>query len=246
MASQDDPEARIRELERSLNDQASELRTSSSELGGAGQYGYVDPPAPPPPGSYDTPYPPPPPPGSYGQPHPPPPPGSYGMPPSYSSGSGITFPTMPSKSGGFRAGWLFLVIFGVVGIGIAGSVFAFFKTANSISDFSTSFPSISVNVPSPSVGSSVPTATVGAPVSIAGAGEQKKVVCDGGSVNISGVSNTVEITGNCAKLTVSGMQNEVTVDSADTIGASGFNNAVTYHSGTPKIENSGDNVVEQG
>ena len=232
MASQDDPEARIRELERSLNDRASELGTSSSEIG-SGQYGYSNSPPPPPPGSYATPY-------------PPPPPGSYGTPPSFSSGSGITFPTLPSKSSGFRAGPLIFVVFAVVGIGIAGAAFVFFRTASSISDFSSSFPSISVNVPSPSLGSSVPTATAGAPISVAGAGEHKKVVCDGGAVTISGVSNTIEITGNCAELTVSGMQNKVTVESADTIGASGFNNEITYHSGTPKIENSGDNVVEQG
>ena len=244
MASQDDPEARIRELERSLNDRASELGTSSSEIG-SGQYGYSNSPAPPPPGSYATPYPPPPP-GSYGQTYPPPPPGSYGTPPSFSSGSGITFPTLPSKSSGFRAGPLIFVVFAVVGIGIAGAAFVFFRTASSISDFSTNFPSISVNVPSPSLGSVVPTATAGAPISVAGAGEHKKVVCDGGEVTISGVSNTVEITGTCAKLTVSGMQNKVTVESADTIGASGFNNEITYHSGTPTIENSGDNVVEQG
>ena len=33
----------------------------------------------------------------------------------------------------------------------------------------------------------------------------------------------------------------------DSIDASGFDNKVTYHSGTPKITNSGDsNVVQQG
>lgn len=47
-------------------------------------------------------------------------------------------------------------------------------------------------------------------------------------------------------VTVSGIKNIVTVDTADTISASGFENQVTYHSGSPTIQNAGsDNVVEQ-
>jgi len=43
------------------------------------------------------------------------------------------------------------------------------------------------------------------------------------------------------------MQNSVTVDAVDSIDAAGFNNQVTYHSGSPKISKSGDgNVVQQG
>jgi Protein of unknown function (DUF3060) len=46
---------------------------------------------------------------------------------------------------------------------------------------------------------------------------------------------------------VSGMANVITVDSADTISASGFDNPVTFHTGAPQIENSdGSNVVQQG
>jgi hypothetical protein len=47
-------------------------------------------------------------------------------------------------------------------------------------------------------------------------------------------------------VTVSGMQNNVTLDSSDQIGASGFNNVVTYHSGSPNVDNAGSNVVKQG
>jgi hypothetical protein len=55
------------------------------------------------------------------------------------------------------------------------------------------------------------------------------------------------LTGHCATVTVSGIKNIVTVDTADTINASGFENRVTYHSGSPTVENAGsDNVVEQG
>jgi DUF3060 family protein len=48
-------------------------------------------------------------------------------------------------------------------------------------------------------------------------------------------------------VTVSGVKNQVTVDAADSIGASGFNNQITYHSGEPQVDNAGgNNVVQQG
>jgi hypothetical protein len=57
----------------------------------------------------------------------------------------------------------------------------------------------------------------------------------------------VVITGHCTSLTVSGVQNTITVDAVDAVDASGFNNKVTYHAGTPKISNfGGSNVVQQG
>jgi len=57
----------------------------------------------------------------------------------------------------------------------------------------------------------------------------------------------VTLTGHCATVNVSGLQNVVTVDNVDTIEASGLNNKVTYHSGSPKISKNGSgNVVEQG
>ena len=61
------------------------------------------------------------------------------------------------------------------------------------------------------------------------------------------MSNTVVITGHCVSLTVSGLNNAITVDAVDAIDASGLNNQVTYHSGSPKISKSGDgNLVQQG
>jgi len=46
---------------------------------------------------------------------------------------------------------------------------------------------------------------------------------------------------------VSGVQNSIAVDAVDSIDASGFNNKVIYHSGTPKISNAGgSNVVQLG
>jgi hypothetical protein len=64
---------------------------------------------------------------------------------------------------------------------------------------------------------------------------------------VSGIQNTVTFTGHCAKVTVSGQKNQVTLDSADTIEASGIDNVVTYHTGTPVIDRSGiDNTIQQG
>jgi hypothetical protein len=62
----------------------------------------------------------------------------------------------------------------------------------------------------------------------------------------SGISNTVTITGHCVNVTVSGVENQVTVDTADAISASGFDNRVIYHFGSPAINSGGSNVVEQG
>jgi hypothetical protein len=42
------------------------------------------------------------------------------------------------------------------------------------------------------------------------------------------------------------MQNHVTLDTSDQIDASGFDNVVTYHSGSPDINSGGSNAVQQG
>jgi hypothetical protein len=72
-------------------------------------------------------------------------------------------------------------------------------------------------------------------------------VCNQGTVNISGMTNTIDIQGNCAGVSVSGMDNVITVESAQSISASGFDNQVTYRAGAPEISTSGTgNTVEQG
>jgi hypothetical protein len=245
MESKDDPEARIRELERGISDQA-----GASELG-IGPNGTSELPPPLPPGSYGTPYPPPPsygapPPGSFGTPYPPGP-GSFGG----ASFGGAPFAPVRSRSG-FRIGWLLFAIFAFVGISVIGSVVAvFYNVSNSISSIESSFPTFSdnrtpANVPSTPGSSSIPI-TAGHSVNVAGSGKHETLVCDGGSVSISGMTNTVDITGHCAKVTVSGVQNKVVVESADDIEASGMKNAVTYHSGSPQVNKSGlDNSVDEG
>lgn len=84
-------------------------------------------------------------------------------------------------------------------------------------------------------------------LNVSGINENRVMACNDNNVNVSGVANTVIITGRCASVTVSGVQNAVTVDAAETIAVSGFNNRITYHSGSPKVTKAGDsNVVQRG
>jgi hypothetical protein len=265
MDPQDDPEARIRELEQPLSDVArtSELGTAAPS---SGEYPY---PLPPPP-----PYPPPPP--AY-----PPPPASW----PYDAGNPATAqwpydsseppttqwpygtgqqPLPPSVASGGRAAWLIGGVAAVVGLAIAGGIAAFLLTNSSIPGTPGNRPTINggggtlrttpsstVDFPSPSIAAtdSAPPSTLppGGTFSVSGVGANKTIACDGSIVNVSGVSNTVVITGHCASLIVSGIENVITIDTADSIGVSGFDNRITYHSGTPNLSNSGgSNTVEQG
>jgi hypothetical protein len=227
MNAEDDPERRIRELEQPLSDAA-----RASELGGpqpAGGYNYQ---APPWAGA------------------PVPPPGSYGGP--------FMSPRPPS---GNRAWWILGALLVVGVLALVGGIAAFaahqFSRGGSVvlsTPPSTSrttataprtsprtSPTLTPNPPAPS------TAPPGGNLTVAGINENQTIACNDNTVDVSGVSNTVVITGHCTSLTVSGVQNAITVDAVDTIDASGFNNKITYHTGSPKISKSGaGNVVSQG
>ena len=83
--------------------------------------------------------------------------------------------------------------------------------------------------------STPPLPPQGGQLNVSGINENKTIACNDNAVTVSGISNTIVIIGHCASLTVSGMKNSVTVDAADTIEASGLNNQVTFHSGSPQI-----------
>jgi Protein of unknown function (DUF3060) len=102
--------------------------------------------------------------------------------------------------------------------------------------------------PAPSTSlSPKPTAPAGANLTISGRKENRTIACNQSAINVSGISNKVVITGHCASLNVSGVQNSITVDAVDSIETSGFNNQITYHTGSPSIDKSGDgNVVQLG
>lgn len=265
MSSHDDPEARIRDLERSLSEQSSELTQSSSEMGSAAYEGGYRPPPPhtAPQSPYTAPQ------SPYTVPQSPytVPQQAYGDQAPY----GAPFPsvTMTSTGGGGR-GWIAYGVMAAVLVAIIGGTILFFAHAfSSVTSIVDTFgdgptasggggpfdapPSRSGgNRPpaptiAPSVAPSAPVGPVGGEVSVAGVGGNKTIVCNDSVVNISGVSNTIVITGQCASVTVSGVENTVSVESSVAISASGFSNRVTYLSGTPEINNSGDsNVVEQG
>ncbi|HTX95967.1 MAG TPA: DUF3060 domain-containing protein [Mycobacterium sp.] len=233
MAANEDPEERIRELERPLADtaRASELSSPQTPAGP----GYPPAPAGPPP--------PPPTPWTYS--------GSFPGPP-------------PQRPSGNRMWWILGTVIVIGMLALAGGIAAFAahqlsgvrSIINSTPTISTTFgPTTSTpSSPGPSTTqtknptpSTSATPPVGGKLSVSGINENRTLVCNDSTVSVSGVSNTVVITGHCARITVSGVQNSITVDAADNIDASGFNNKVIYHSGNPKISNAGDsNVVEPG
>jgi Protein of unknown function (DUF3060) len=250
MKSEDDPEARIRELEQPLADAA-----RASEAGGNPPPGkWAAPPAPafPPPDYPRGPAAPPPdyPPGPAAPPAAPPPP--YG---------GLFPRPSPAQSGSNRTMWIIAGVFIIGMIALPAAIFLFTAHQVSRSGISTllPIPSISPEAPTPSgtmtpTGAApstslttAPTAPKGGNLSVAGINENRTIVCNDSSVDVSGVSNTVVITGHCASLSVSGVQNKVTVQSADSIQASGFNNEITYLAGSPQIDQSGQgNAIHKG
>ncbi|MFV0494914.1 DUF3060 domain-containing protein [Mycobacterium sp.] len=232
MNSQDDPEARIRELEQPLADMA-----RASELGGGGDDSR--PPYPSvPPGPAAPPFP------GYGGPYP---------------------GAAPTSSAGRRGVWILAAI-AMIGLLVgAWAVATYTGRQMSRSDGGllpprhsaspTSAPRRVPNRAAPTTGKrhqptpQAPPATepAGAPVTISGIDGNRTIECRDGTITVSGISNTVVLTGHCARVDVSGVDNAVEVDAVDAIEASGLNNRVTYHSGSPKISKSGSgNVVEQG
>ncbi|HXO81626.1 MAG TPA: DUF3060 domain-containing protein [Mycobacterium sp.] len=232
MKSEDDPEARIRELEQPL-----------AEAARASEAGANPPPskwAPPPASSM------PPPPGAAFPPGPPMP-----TPPSLPYSGGL-FPSPSAQySRSNRTLWIILGVFVIGMIALPAAIFLFTAHQVSRSGITTfsPIPSIPTVGPTPSAATtaslaptpqtSVSTAPAGQNITVSGINEARTIACNGGSVSVSGITNNVVITGHCASVTVSGIQNQITVDAADMIQASGSGNQVTYHSGSPKIDNSG-------
>jgi Protein of unknown function (DUF3060) len=215
MKPEDDPEARIRELERPLAETARASEVGSTQASG----GYAYQPGPP------------------------------LLPPPQPMNYGDTFPGPSRRSpSGFRVLWL-LAPFLVMGVVALVSYNAQRHSHSGLVILSPT-PSVSRSAavpPSSALPTSAPTASAGASLSVSGIKENRTIACDKSVVAVSGISNKVVITGHCASLTVSGVQNSITVDTVDTIEASGFNNQVTYHTGSPSIENAGEqNVVQQG
>jgi hypothetical protein len=229
MEPHDDPEARIRALEQPLADNARATELGTTPYTAAND-AYLPPPLPP---QARGPYPPP----AQG-PYPPPGYGAPWAPPPRKSSAGI-----PWVIFGVVA-VLFLVVAGAVGFYIVN------KSTRAIPNIPgvniPSIPSMPSMPSMPNMPSQPTAAPPGGQISVAGVGETKTITCNDNVVSVSGVSNTVTITGHCTTVTVSGMQNKVTLDESDQINASGFDNVVTFHSGSPDVNSGGSNVVQQG
>lgn len=247
MNPEDDPEARIRQLEQPLAGQgAVELGTSQ-----------------PPVNDYQTSALPPP---VYGPPYQPPYPSQspYSAPP-----FGVSFPPGPTRSGAPSG-----LIFGLIGVvvvvivaGVGMLVWTLSSTTDEITgrpDFSTATGGDDPRGGSVTIGPSreaptllptqvpadeppkVAVAPAGGQYSVSGVDENETIECNGSNISVSGVNNTVTLLGHCLSVTVSGVENQVTIDSADRIGASGFDNQVVYHSGDPEVNASSRNSVTRG
>ena len=80
-----------------------------------------------------------------------------------------------------------------------------------------------------------------------GNGESKTIACNGGHLTVKGRDMSVTVTDHCGRLSVDGVINHITVNSVDAIDVDGIHNVVTFHSGSPKVTNSGgQNTVGQG
>jgi hypothetical protein len=74
-------------------------------------------------------------------------------------------------------------------------------------------------------------------------GAKDTIDCNDGNLRLEGDNNTYTVTGHCRRLDVSGSANHVTVESADTISVFGDDNAMTYRSGSPTINKTGNNNI---
>lgn len=223
MNPEDDPEARIRALEQPLSDMA---RASELGAGHGTAMGYPPPVA-------QWPYPD----NSYPLGYPPAPPARSGLRP-WMLIVPITLVFLAAVAGG--VGWVIYQntasITGTPGISGGGGIRT--EPPSSRGSAVTQAPGVvpSQAVPQP-----------GDTVSVSGIGAVKSMTCNQNVMVVSGANNRITITGHCTSLTVSGFENNVTVDTADTITAAGFDNHIAFHSGAPAITKSGEgNVVEQG
>jgi hypothetical protein len=115
----------------------------------------------------------------------------------------------------------------------------------------TPAPSAVPSAPSASAPTAAPTAApttpAGPSMTISGIDDVRTIACNNSAIDISGQHETVTITGHCATVHVSGIKNVITVDATDAINVVGIDNQLTYHTGSPSIEQFGQgNVIKQG
>jgi Protein of unknown function (DUF3060) len=227
MEPEDDPEARIRELERPLAERARASEIGSTQASGGVTY---------PPGPAVPPMPPP---VNYG-------PSFPRTSPRSSTSSRLRWILIGAFIIGPMAfGALVAINAGhqVSRGGLTTLSPAPTNAPNSLPNSGTQIPGAAPSTPLPAG----PLPPAGGNLNVSNINANQTLTCNDSIVTVSGISNTVVLRGHCKSLTLSGAQNSITVDAVDTIEVSGFNNQVIYHTGSPSIENSGaQNVVQQG
>jgi hypothetical protein len=202
MNADDDPEKRIRELERELADTT---RAASSPPPYTGDATYTE---NPPPYTANPPY----------TSNPP-----YTGGPTYVGGSPYGFGTPPPRRRTPYPWFLVLILLAVVVPTVISLVIHFVRSTPSRPIFGSGPRTTTA----PSNG---PTAVPqGGELRVGGTMETKTVACNDGKLTLYGTGTTYSVTGHCASLTVGGYNNKVTVDSADTLESTGYDNTVAVH-----------------
>lgn len=72
-------------------------------------------------------------------------------------------------------------------------------------------------------------------------GTNTEVDCaDGKSLNVGGSNNTLKVKGDCTVVSIAGADNRITLNKVDrSLTITGLNNAVTYRTGEPKVDDRG-------
>ncbi|MCV7102665.1 DUF3060 domain-containing protein [Mycobacterium palustre] len=213
----DDPEKRIRELEQELADmnrraQSPPQYTDAPTYSGGASYTSGPPSAGSTPDAGGAPYP--------GAPYPRASPYGFGAP-------------SPRR----RFPWTLVLILVVFVVPTIFSLVAHF--ARSTSGGSAPRP----KTPRMTTTSAGPTAVPqGGELRVGGSGDARTIACNDGNLTLYGTNTMYTVTGHCAGLTVGGYDNNVTVDSADTVESTGYGNTVTDHAcnnGTLKLSSYG-------
>jgi Protein of unknown function (DUF3060) len=185
----------------------------------------------------------------------------YGADP-YAAGQLTPYPAAPRSTGsGVRASMVIVPLVVIV-VALAGGIVMYWMyrtgpTTSGTPEISGGGDVLTAEPAVPSLPTAGPIPTVvppteavpqpGTTLTISGIGAKKSVTCNDNIVIISGANNTVDITGHCIAVTVSGFENIVSAESTQEIAVSGFDNKITYRSGTPQVSESGTgNTITQG
>ncbi|WP_293315290.1 DUF3060 domain-containing protein, partial [Mycobacterium sp.] len=150
----------------------------------------------------------------------------YAAGPPYASGGTYTggspyavgFPSPPRRRRTRYPWFLVLIVLGMLVPAIV-SLVAHFARSNPVRNFGNgSGATVSISNPT-----AVPQ---GGELRVGSDSSMRTIACNDGKLTLYGDNTTYVVTGHCAVLTAGGYNNKVTVDSADTLEATGYDNTV--------------------